>query len=123
VHDRGGQLHALLVPVGELLQTRVRPVAQVEALEPAGGSLRRRFLTHPGQLGEVPELLTHLHLRIEAGFLRHVAEPGALLVDEVARSFMVSEQAMAKRLVRAKYNIKAAKIPYRVLTRPTCLLG
>jgi RNA polymerase sigma-70 factor, ECF subfamily len=44
-------------------------------------------------------------------------------VDEVARSFMVSEQAMAMRLVRAKYNIKAAKIPYRVLTRPTCLLG
>jgi RNA polymerase sigma-70 factor (ECF subfamily) len=39
---------------------------------------------------------------------------GGLRVDEVARSFLVSESAMAKRLVRAKYKIKAAKIPYRV---------
>jgi RNA polymerase sigma-70 factor (ECF subfamily) len=35
-------------------------------------------------------------------------------VDEIARSFLVTEPAMAKRLVRAKYKIKAAKIPYRV---------
>ena len=39
---------------------------------------------------------------------------GGLSVDEVARSFLVSEVAMAKRLVRAKYKIKAAGIPYRV---------
>jgi RNA polymerase sigma-70 factor (ECF subfamily) len=39
---------------------------------------------------------------------------GGLRVDEVARSFLVSESAMAKRLVRAKYKIKAANIPYRV---------
>src|SRR6058998_2015732 len=39
---------------------------------------------------------------------------GGLSVDEVARSFLVSESAIAKRLVRAKYKIKAAKIPYRV---------
>jgi RNA polymerase sigma-70 factor (ECF subfamily) len=32
----------------------------------------------------------------------------------VARSFLVSESAIAKRLVRAKYKIKAANIPYRV---------
>jgi RNA polymerase sigma-70 factor, ECF subfamily len=39
---------------------------------------------------------------------------GGLSVADVARSFLVSESAMAKRLVRAKYKIKAAKIPYRV---------
>jgi len=39
---------------------------------------------------------------------------GGLSVNEVARSFLVSESAMTKRLVRAKYKIKAAKIPYRV---------
>ncbi|MEA2001487.1 MAG: RNA polymerase sigma factor [Actinomycetota bacterium] len=39
---------------------------------------------------------------------------GGLSAEEVARSFLVSESAMAKRLVRAKYKIKAAKIPYRV---------
>lgn len=39
---------------------------------------------------------------------------GGLSVDEIARSFLVSEAALAKRLVRAKYKIKAARIPYRV---------
>ncbi len=39
---------------------------------------------------------------------------GGLTVGAVARSFLVSEAAMAKRLVRAKYKIKAARIPYRV---------
>ena len=39
---------------------------------------------------------------------------GGLDVGEVARSFLVSEAAMARRLGRAKYKIKAAKIPYRV---------
>ena len=34
---------------------------------------------------------------------------GGLSVAEVARSFLVSEPAMAKRLVRAKYKIKAAQ--------------
>jgi RNA polymerase sigma-70 factor (ECF subfamily) len=43
---------------------------------------------------------------------------GGLRIDEVARSFLVSEPAMAKRLVRAKYKIKAAKIPYRVPAAP-----
>lgn len=39
---------------------------------------------------------------------------GGLKVDELARAFLVSEAAMAKRLVRAKFKIKAANIPYRV---------
>jgi RNA polymerase sigma-70 factor (ECF subfamily) len=39
---------------------------------------------------------------------------GGLTVEEIARSFLVSEAAMAKRLVRAKYKIRAAGIPYRV---------
>jgi len=39
---------------------------------------------------------------------------GGLSVDDVARSFLVSESAMARRLGRAKYKIKAANIPYRV---------
>lgn len=39
---------------------------------------------------------------------------GGLSPEEVARGFLVSEATMAKRLVRAKYKIKAAGIPYRV---------
>jgi RNA polymerase sigma-70 factor (ECF subfamily) len=34
--------------------------------------------------------------------------------SEVASAFLVSDEAIAKRLVRAKYKIKSARIPYRV---------
>ena len=39
---------------------------------------------------------------------------GGLSTREVARSFLVTEQTMAVRLVRAKRKIRAARIPYRV---------
>jgi RNA polymerase sigma-70 factor (ECF subfamily) len=39
---------------------------------------------------------------------------GGLSTTQVARSFLVSEPTMARRLVRAKHKIKAARIPYRV---------
>jgi RNA polymerase sigma-70 factor (ECF subfamily) len=39
---------------------------------------------------------------------------GGLTTKEVARSFLVTEAAMAQRLARAKRKIKAARIPYRV---------
>ena len=39
---------------------------------------------------------------------------GGLTTEEVARAFLVSERAMAQRLVRAKRKIKAARVPYRV---------
>jgi RNA polymerase sigma-70 factor (ECF subfamily) len=55
-----------------------------------------------------PALRTEHHVALTLRLL------GGLSVDEVARSFLVNESAMAKRLVRAKYKIKAARIPYRV---------
>jgi RNA polymerase sigma-70 factor (ECF subfamily) len=39
---------------------------------------------------------------------------GGLSTREVARAFLVAEPTMAKRLVRAKWKIKAARLPYRV---------
>ncbi|MFL5091634.1 MAG: RNA polymerase sigma factor, partial [Xanthobacteraceae bacterium] len=39
---------------------------------------------------------------------------GGLSTRQVARSFLVTEQTMARRLVRAKRKITAANIPYRV---------
>jgi RNA polymerase sigma-70 factor, ECF subfamily len=59
-----------------------------------------------------PALRTEHHVALTLRLL------GGLSVEEVARSFLVSESAMAKRLVRAKYKIKAAKIPYRVPEEP-----
>jgi len=56
----------------------------------------------------------HPALRIEHQVALTLRLVGGLSVNEVARSFLVSESAMAKRLVRAKYKIRAAKIPYRV---------
>ena len=56
----------------------------------------------------------HPALRMEHRVALTLRLLGGLSVEEVARSFLVSEQTMAKRLVRAKYKIKAAKIPYRV---------
>jgi len=56
----------------------------------------------------------HPALRTEHAVALTLRLLGGLSVAEVARSFLVSEPAMAKRLVRAKYKIRAAKIPYRV---------
>jgi RNA polymerase sigma-70 factor (ECF subfamily) len=39
---------------------------------------------------------------------------GGLSTRQVASAFLVTEQTMARRLVRAKHKIKAARIPYRV---------
>jgi RNA polymerase sigma-70 factor (ECF subfamily) len=39
---------------------------------------------------------------------------GGLSTTQVARSFLVAEPTMARRLVRAKHKIKAARIPYRM---------
>jgi RNA polymerase sigma-70 factor (ECF subfamily) len=56
----------------------------------------------------------HPALRTEHAVALTLRLLGGMSVEEVARSFLVSEAAMAKRLVRAKYKIKAAKIAYRV---------
>ena len=56
----------------------------------------------------------HPALRIEHQVALTLRLLGGLSVAEVARSFLVTEATMMKRLVRAKYKIKAAHIPFRV---------
>ena len=56
----------------------------------------------------------HPALSAEAQIALTLRLLGGLSTAEVARAFLVAEPTMAKRLVRAKHKIKAARIPYRV---------
>ncbi|RIQ11798.1 RNA polymerase sigma factor [Jiangella rhizosphaerae] len=56
----------------------------------------------------------HPALRVEHQVALTLRLVAGLSPAEVASAFLVSEETMAKRLVRAKYKIKAARIPYRV---------
>ena len=56
----------------------------------------------------------HPALRVEHQVALTLRLVAGLTPAEVASAFVVSEETMAKRLVRAKYKIKAAHIPYRV---------
>ena len=56
----------------------------------------------------------HPAIRVEHQVALTLRLVAGLTPAEVASAFLVSEETMAKRLVRAKYKIKAADIPYRV---------
>jgi RNA polymerase sigma-70 factor (ECF subfamily) len=56
----------------------------------------------------------HPALATEAQVALTLRTLGGLTTDEIARAFLVEEQTMAKRLVRARRKIKSAAIPFRV---------
>ena len=56
----------------------------------------------------------HPALPLEARVALTLRTLAGLTTVEIARAFMVSEETMAKRLVRAKHKIRDARIPYRV---------
>ena len=56
----------------------------------------------------------HPALATEAQVALTLRTLGGLTTDEIARAFLVEEQTMAKRLVRARRKIKTAGIPFRV---------
>jgi hypothetical protein len=55
-----------------------------------------------------PAVSTHAQVALTLRLL------GGLSTNQVASAFLVTEPTMARRLVRAKHKIKAARIPYRV---------
>jgi RNA polymerase sigma-70 factor, ECF subfamily len=75
----------------------------------------------PEETGPVPDdrlrlIFTCCHpaLSTEAQVALTLRLLGGLSTTQVARAFLVAEPTMARRLVRAKHKIKAARIPYRV---------
>ncbi len=74
VHERGRELDALLVAVRQLLDGRVRAVAEAEPIEPRVRGGERGGPVETVELGEEGELGGGRHLRVEAALLRHVAE-------------------------------------------------
>lgn len=56
----------------------------------------------------------HPALAVEARVALTLRMVGGLTVPEIARAFLVQENAMGRRITRAKDKIKAARIPFRV---------
>ncbi|MEJ2852912.1 MULTISPECIES: RNA polymerase sigma factor [unclassified Saccharothrix] len=56
----------------------------------------------------------HPALSLEARVALTLHTVAGLAVGDIARAFLVAESTMAKRLVRARAKIRAARIPYRV---------
>jgi RNA polymerase sigma-70 factor, ECF subfamily len=70
--------------------------------------------TIPDERLELVFMCCHPALALDAQVALTLRTLGGLQTEEIARAFLVPEQTMAKRLVRAKGKIKAAGIPFRV---------
>jgi RNA polymerase sigma-70 factor, ECF subfamily len=70
--------------------------------------------TIPDERLELVFTCCHPSLALDAQVALTLRALGGLRTDEIARAFLVPEQTMAKRIVRAKRKIKAAGIPFRV---------
>jgi RNA polymerase sigma-70 factor, ECF subfamily len=70
--------------------------------------------TIPDERLELIFTCCHPALALDAQVALTLRALGGLSTDEIARAFLVPEQTMAKRLVRARVKIKTAGIPFRV---------
>jgi RNA polymerase sigma-70 factor, ECF subfamily len=70
--------------------------------------------TIPDERLELLFTCCHPALALDAQVALTLRTLGGLSTGEIARAFLVPEQTMAKRLLRAKRKIKASRIPFRV---------
>jgi RNA polymerase sigma-70 factor (ECF subfamily) len=70
--------------------------------------------TIPDERLELVFTCCHPALALDAQVALTLRTLGGLTTEEIARAFLVPQETMAKRLVRAKQRIKATGIPFRV---------
>jgi RNA polymerase sigma-70 factor (ECF subfamily) len=70
--------------------------------------------TIPDERLELLFTCCHPALALDAQVALTLRTLGGLSTGEIARAFLVPEQTMAKRLLRAKRKIRASRIPFRV---------
>jgi hypothetical protein len=75
VDERGDQLHALLVSVGEGVKAVAGPAGEAEPLQPGVDGPVHVPGCLSAQLAQVAELVPHPHAGIQAALFRHVPEP------------------------------------------------
>jgi RNA polymerase sigma-70 factor, ECF subfamily len=92
-------------------QTLARKVRQLDVPEASEEEMDQ---TIPDERLELLFTCCHPALALDAQVALTLRTLGGMTTPEIARAFLVTEQAMAKRLVRAKRKIEAAGIPFRV---------
>ncbi len=70
--------------------------------------------TIPDERLELLFTCCHPALALDAQVALTLRTLGGLSTEQIARAFLVPEPTMAKRLVRAKHKLRAARIPFRV---------
>ena len=96
-------------------RTLAAKTRRLEALEaPEAMEDEVHDTTIPDERLELLFTCCHPALALEAQVALTLRTLGGLRTEEIARAFLVPEETMAKRLVRAKRKIQAAGIPFRV---------
>ena len=108
----------------QALDRRARALEQLARLEPAGpdASVGSDAETDaeavPDDRLRLVFTCCHPALDLDARVALTLRSLGGLSTDDLARAFLTSEPAMARRLVRARRKIADARIPYRVPIEP-----